>query len=111
MAAAVVSLECGLLMRERRYRRQERRASHFRPFRGSVDFVLLFMLWIFFPSSFAHLSFPLPLSYHQAGTPLNSGYSFWYMKRGKTAPKEDTTEGGANPYESSIKVRADEMPR
>jgi translation initiation factor 4E len=40
----------------------------------------------------------------QAGTPLNSGYSFWYMKRGKnTAPKEEPTEGGANPYESAIK--------
>jgi translation initiation factor 4E len=26
------------------------------------------------------------------------------MKRGKSAPKEESTEGGANPYESSIKA-------
>lgn len=45
----------------------------------------------------------------QQGTPLNSGYSFWYMKRGKqqnAANKEQEGEGGAggaNPYESAIR--------
>lgn len=45
------------------------------------------------------------------GTPLQAGYSFWYMKRGKNSSvkqdkQEDTSGhgGSSNPYESSIKI-------